>query len=570
MSLWQTSLIIIAVILVIVAFLGFFIYKRQINNKLVNFQAKVNNFEFTKIDLLMEKIEKMSLSGESLTTFATWRDAIASIREEKIPQINDAIVETDDFIVNNRLFLARKSLSQAESVADDVQSDLENAKHVFEELLQTNKDNEQQRDELIEIYQSLRKQILTDSYKYGLALDRIEDKLTEIENNFDLISEMTEQGDHVEAKRILKKVNLEISELQNILPIVEKANAEIEIEFPGQLDEISDSYKKMMAQDFNFSGDDILDEIKDLRRQVNKSKLLHENLSLDDLTANNTLIEDQIDILYDRLTNEITSKKQVLKEENSLENAIQHVEYQSEKLITKLDHIDQSYHLTHNELGEVKAVAKEIAQLKSDFVIDQDKIEAKKAVYSDVLIDFGRVNDRITAIDSRLEAIDDDINGMFEAERIAKNSVVEMAQEVNLIKRKIDRRKLPGLPAEFVDFYQVILGELKDLNEELGKVRIDLEQIASKLILVKEDINRLRIEADEIINSANLVEQTLQYANKYVGNPEVKKAMDEATAEFSNGFQYKDGLDKLAAELEKVELGAYNRIENDYYKQKNN
>lgn len=92
-----------------------------------------------------------------------------------------------------------------------------------------------------------------------------------------------------------------------------------------------------------------------------------------------------------------------------------------------------------------------------------------------------------------------------------------------------------------------------------------MEKISSELIQIQEDIERLKKEADEILNSADLVELTMQYSNKYISNPEIKRARKEAYDLYQNKYEYKEALDVIATALEKVEPGSYQRIEKEYY-----
>ena len=71
-----------------------------------------------------------------------------------------------------------------------------------------------------------------------------------------------------------------------------------------------------------------------------------------------------------------------------------------------------------------------------------------------------------------------------------------------------------------------------------------MEKISSELIQIQEDIQRLKKEADEILNSADLVELTMQYSNKYLSNPEIKRARKEAYDLYQNKYEYKEALDE--------------------------
>lgn len=569
MSLTNSILIIGIIFIIIVGVLAVALYRRHLTNEINRVEEELISISYADIEEQLAKLEVMSFSGESLSTFSNWRGVFMKLRNNRLNQLEADLTDAAEQNANFNVFAAKKTFNEVETDFEAVKTDLENTREVFSELLQSNQDNQAQLELLLTEYQDLRKTVLTNSFDYGEALNPLEDKLTETEKDFDDVKTLSKEGDHVEAKRVLSRINVNVNNIAEMLPVIAKGHKELDEEFPAQFAELTETYKKMVENHYNFKGDDILDEIKDLKGMVSKSTLLLENLDTKNLVTNNQEIADGIDLIYDRLEKEIKDKKTVEREDNVLEKYLEHALYQNEKLTKKLEHIDQSYQLTHNELGESQEINDKILELQKDFQIDQAKMSEGKAIYSDIVIDFNRVNHEINEIENRQLAINNEVDGLFEAERIAKSSVEKFAQDVNLIKRKIDRAQLPGLPAEFIDFYEVVVREINDLNEELGKVRIDLEEISRRLIMVQEDINRLDTEADEIINSANLIEQTIQYANKYINEPEIKQEITTAMEHFQGDYLFKTGLDGLATALEKVDPGAFNRIERDYYKQHN-
>ena len=84
------------------------------------------------------------------------------------------------------------------------------------------------------------------------------------------------------------------------------------------------------------------------------------------------------------------------------------------------------------------------------------------------------------------------------------------------------------------------------------------------LIQISDDVERLKREADDIINSANLVELTMQYSNKYADKDTIKQAQKKSMQLYDE-YNYKEALDTIATAIEKVEPGSYQRLENAYY-----
>lgn len=567
MSLPQTVTIIGLVLLILVVLIGVVVYNNRLRRRIEALQEGLLAIELEPVEDQITRLTAMSLSGESLSTFSTWRLVFDKIKKNKIPELNQQLSDAEADNGHYSIFSTRKLVNNVEHELADAKSDLTDTVAVFDQLLQSNHDNAEQLTTLLDEYQSLRKTVLSNSFKYGVALDQLEDKLTELETDFDTVKNLSSQGDHVEAKRVLTRINAALASLNEMLPILEKGEAELSQEFPDQIKEISSGYKQMLADQYNFPGSDILEELKKLQDDLKKARVQQTALEVNELKEMNELTAKRIDELYARLEQEIKARKVVEKEAELLQTQFNQAELDSANLIKKLDHIDQSYQLTHGELPEANELSAEVNQMRSDFELDQERIESGKAIFSNVQVDYRRIADRLVAIKNRQLEISTDVNGLYEAEKIAQGSLDSFAQEVSLIKRKIDRQKLPGLPINFIDFYQVVVNEIGELNTELQRVRINLESISNKLILVQEDINRLRNEASEIISSADLVEVTVQYANKYISEQSIKEAIVESMRQYQQEYTYKRALDTIATALEEVEPGAFNRIEHDYYAQ---
>ena len=157
---------------------------------------------------------------------------------------------------------------------------------------------------------------------------------------------------------------------------------------------------------------------------------------------------------------------------------------------------------------------------------------------------------------------------MFDAEAVANDSIEKFKQEVSLIYRKLERRNLPGKPESFVQMYTLVVNEITRTSKELQQVRINMEHISDELIQIQEDIKRLKKEANEILSAADLVELTMQYSNKFLNDPEIKRARKEAYNLYQNKYEYQEALDIIATAIEKAEPGSFQRLEQEYYSDK--
>ena len=563
------TLIVIAVIIVVILVVAFMLITNRRQLKEIEAIDKlVNKIEKMHLERDIDRLDKMDLAGESLTTLNTWRKSYQEASTAKIPEVQHLVEEAADQNSNYHLFKARKNIKQAREIIKPTFEDARNTKAVFTELLESNRENQVQYESLIKTYREIRKMVLADSFDYGVALEQLENELAAMDSDFDEAKNLSSQGDHVEAKRVLSKIRMDLSNLQEELPKIREGHHQIESTFQDQLRELSTTYKNMLSEKYYITEVNILEEIKKIHTEIDKARDLLADLKMNELAEQNKKISNQIDALYSVLAKEYKARPFVEENQSKMFTLISHQQSASKKLVEKLKHIDESYELTHGELDEGKHLEQEVNDMSRQYTVQTQNIADGKGVYSQIQDSWLRMLDRLREIDEEQKKMSQDVDGLYDSENVANDSINHFKQEVSLVYRRLQRRNLPGNPDSFVQMYTLVVNEIGHVSEELSRVRINMERISDELIQISDDVERLKREADDIINSANLVELTLQYSNKYSSNEAIKRAQQKALRLYQNDYNYKEALDTIATAIEKVEPGAYQRLENSYYSKK--
>ena len=565
MSSLQT-LIVIAIVIIIFVLIALLLWmNRKQLKELDAIDQKIATIKGMQLDRDITRLDKMDLAGESLTTLNTWKKSFQDAVTNKIPQVEKLVTEAGKDNASYRLFKARKSIRQAQDIILPTFEDAKNTKDVFSELLESNRENQVQYDALLKTYRSQRKMVLADSFDYGTALDQIEDDLAEMESDFEEAKNLSSQGDHVEAKRVLSKIKIALANLDEQLPKIKAAHHQLETVFQDQLRELADAYRKMLSEKYSITEVNFLNEIKEIHDDIDASRSLLSELKVQALNEKNKKIATKIDALYGILTKEYKARPFVEKNREKVFTAINRQQIASQQLVEKLRHIDESYELTHGELDKSKRLTKEITNMGHQFTIDTQNIADGKGVYSEIENSWIAMMERLRKIVEEEQEMSQNVDGLYDSESVAIDSVKQFKQEVSLVYRRLKRRHLPGSPESFIQMYTLVVNEIKKVSQELDQVRINMEKISTELIQISDDVERLKREADDIINSANLVELTMTYSNKFADNDAVKKAQQTATQMYQVDFNYKEALDTIATAIEKVEPGSYQRLENAYY-----
>lgn len=564
MSSIQTIIIVAVVILIIVVVALMLLINRKQLREVEVIDAAINEIEEMHLEDDIKRLNKMDLAGESLTTLNTWRKSYKEASTKKLPRVKKLVEEAANENATYKLFKARKKIKEAQQIIKPALEDARNTKAVFTELLESNKENQIQYDALIKVYRELRKDVLANSFEYGTAIDQIEDQLASMESDFEEAKNLSSQGDHVEAKRVLSKIRMSLAALQKQLPKIKDGYHQLEVVFQDQLKELSNVYKKMISEKYYITKVDVLSRIKDIHDQIDSARKLLAELKVDELANENKKISSEIDGLYDILAKEYKARPFVEKNQSKMLALISHQQTASKKLVEKLQHIDESYELTHGELEKSKELEKEVNNMNRQYTVDTQNIADGKGVYSAIQDSWLEMLDRLREIDAEQIKMSTDVDGLYDSENVANDSIKHFKQEVSLVYRRLERRSLPGNPDSFIQMYTLVVNEIGHVSDELSQVRINMEKISNELIQISDDVERLKREADDIINSANLVELTMQYSNKYADKDTIKQAQKKSMQLYDE-YNYKEALDTIATAIEKVEPGSYQRLENAYY-----
>jgi septation ring formation regulator len=541
------------------------INRRQLRD-IEELDNELGNMEDLHLERAIGKLDQMELAGESLATLNTWKKSYQKAAE-LFPEIQRLIEDGADENARYRLVKSHQSIKQARELVDSVSEDVKNSSDVFTQLLESNRENKAQYDELMQSYREIRKEILADSFDYSVALEEIENRLSAMEEDFAQAKNLSAQGDHVEAKRVLSKIRADLTALTTKLPEVKEDQHDLQTVFADQLDEIAAGYKEMRDAKYGFGSLDVLLEIRQSNDQIDRSLAALAQLDLEETSKGMKKVEKEIKTLYGILEKEYKARPFVEKNQDKLQRLLTHQQTVSQQLIKKLRHIDESYELTHGELDESRELEREVHKMDSDYIRASQRIADGRAVYSEVQDDWIKILGRLQEIGKRQQELSEAVDGLYEAEEVAQRSIKEFKQQVSLVYRHLSRQNLPGIPEGFLQMYTLVINEISKTSGELNQVRINMEKISEELVQISDDVDRLQREAKDIIRSANLFELTMQYSNKFLDNETVVRARRNAMKLYDRDYNYKDALDTIATAVERAEPGSYQRIENAYYQE---
>lgn len=449
---------------------------------------------------------------------------------------------------------------------DEMESEVEIIRNGLRELRESEERNSLEVQKALDVYEELSKLLHDEKAEFGSAYPELQKQIKNIELEFTQFVTLNTSGDPIEAREVLENAERHTYELDDVMKRIPPLYDELTRTFPDQLKEIEEGYKRLLADHYVFPEKNFTEELRRVQKRVKNSTVDLEKTEVDAVEVANRDTANAIDALYEIMEREMNAKKYVVTNHKVVGDYIAHTLKNNRQLMIELDHTSQSYTLNHNELGRSRGFQSEIEELIRRYEDFEPKLKEHTIPYSEVQAFFKDCYKILDDIENQQVEIDDSLKELRKGEKAAQEKVDQYDFRLRNIKRYVEKQRLPGLPADYLEFFFVATDRIEELSKALNRIRINMEEIKKLSDLCNEDLELLDKKTNDLVNSAALTEQMMQYANRYRHTHEaIRVAMENSLELFSKEYRYQDALDEIGTALERVEPGAFRRIEDFYF-----
>ncbi|QBO35630.1 septation ring formation regulator EzrA [Periweissella cryptocerci] len=550
------------VILAIVVYVAIFITQRLTIRRVEALQTKKQQLLDLDTDTSLLEGQKMSLTGKSLKQFEQLQTAYNEVETQDFLAFDEKADEVFFDAKGWNVVKTRQALKELSTQLDVTAQRIVDVQKGLEDLHKIDEAHRAAVTQLESEYQALRKTLLTRNFEYGDSIDKLEEILGSLEDDFDEFSRLTAQGDHTAASDIYAQLHSETEKLENMIDAIPAIEKELSGDFVDQITELQDAYQKLLAEGYVFpDGDAMAAQIAELENTRQSTALLLNDLHVDEAADLTTKLSARIDDVYDAMQLELDAKKTAKQSEAQLDRFIEHAKHQNHSLLMELDRLGQRYIMTKGEIDATRELSEQIKKVGDTFRKERLDMQMNAAVYSEVAEKFAAAQAQLTAIENDHAAIWDSVQGLTEAEKSAQSTLEEAAFDLRDIKREVEHWNLPGLPVNYKKQYQNVTREIDKLYNDMQAIRINMTDVANQLNVIKSDLDSLHEATASLKLNANLTEQLMQYANRYrLQNDKVATAYDQAMDEYQHTFDYDKAQQILGAAVDSAEAGAYEKI----------
>lgn len=550
---------------------GLYFFQRITINQINDLQAAKQRLVGLHVDADLRDGASLSLTGESLTQFQRLQADYKEVNDHRFKEIDELADDIRHDVRGVNFIKVRQEVSQLKERVAATEKIVNHTRDALSELQKIDQQHRQAVSKLEKKYQNLRKKLLSENFKFGASIDQLEEQLSSLEDEFDRFSTLTSAGDHAKAQDVLVELEANTNELEKTIKIIPDLYQDLDVHYPEQLQELQAGYTQLNNQGYQFSDADIATEIANVDKQRTETLDKLGQLQVDAVKKANDNIQRQIDHLYAVMQKEIDARPVVKQLMTEISKFITHAQNQNHELLIELDRLSQNYSLDHGELETARGLSEQIKQIEKSYQNDLNAVHKHVAVDSQVLEQEQNAQNTLTQIEKQQTQINDDVSGLQDDERRAKKTLLRFASEIHVIKRQVESLNLPGLPKTYLDYFFVVSDEIKKLDTDINRIKINMEEITKQLLIVQSDLETLQEKTNDLKDSARLAERLLQYANRFrEQHSEVDAAVKKAQSLFNDSYDYAASLETIATVLDKVEPGSYKKLEDGYYKQSEN
>lgn len=560
-------LLVAIVVLVIIAYLVGVIVRKRNDSLIASLEERKQLLFGLPVNEEVEAVKNLHLIGQSQTTFREWNQKWVDLSLNSFSDIENHIFEAEDLNDSFKFISAKHKIDNVESQLNLVEEDINAIREALAVLKEQEEKNSSRVKHALDLYETLQASISEKEDNFGSTMPEIEKQLKNIEAEFSQFVTLNSTGDPVEASEVLDRAEEHTIALGQISEQIPAIVAKLEDDFPDQLDDLEQGYRRLLEQNYHFAEKDIEARFQEVRDAIraNSSELV--TLDLDRARDENEHIQEKIDSLYELFEREIAAHKAALKDSKIIPDYLAHAKANNEKLEHEIKRLSHKYILNDNENLSLRSFTKNLEEIEQETLPIIAAFDNQDKPFSELQLIFDRTLKTLDAVEEGQMQIFEQVKNIEQIESVARQSLDQYINRLHSIKRYMEKRNLPGIPQDFLSAFFTTSKQLEVLIDELSRGRIDIEAVSRLTDVATAAIANLEEATYQVVQNATLTEQLLQYSNRYRSfEPSVQSSFERALHLFEVDNNYQASFDEISYALETVEPGVTDRFVSSYEK----
>ena len=516
-------------------------------------------------------LKNLNLTGQTKRTYETWQATWQTITRFRFPEIEASLVSAEQYTQRLNFVKGSQISNQASQLIEETKAEVDKIYTALQKLLDSEKKNREELEVLQERYASMRKDLLAHSFSFGEALESLEKRLSYLELDFTKFNTLTNEGDHLEAKEVLGRIETEMQDFEQIVEEVPKYLKEIEEEYEDQVADLKEGYQKMVEEHYQFPKISIPTEIQKIEEIIAVAREHIKATELEEARQQLDKVAREIDQIYLVMETEYEAKAFVKRNRAQVERKLNQVLQSNRYVNVEVDRVSQNFVLANNEFNRVQDFAKQLEKEQEAVAYYSKALQNQQVPYSIVKEHYEIVLNTLKEIDENQLALVNTLTDLSQQEKSIRDGLDVFELDLRNMKRTIEKYHLPGLPKEYLELFFATSSRIEQLSQLMNRVKLDMTEITGLNQTIEDDVEKLDIMTEEIVDNAQLTEYMIQQANRYrLEHPEIDTAIQQALEQFNHFYRYGESLAIIEKALNQVDPDSAQRVRANYESEKNN
>ena len=539
---------------------------KKYKNILDELDLEKNLISSIPISLELSKVEPIIKNEDLESKYKKWEDKSDVIKNERIPKIDDMLIDIDTFIEKRDFENCNYRIAKTELEIYKVR---EASESLLEEIKEITLSDEKYRSIVTKLktkYRKLNSEYQEHSNLYDEMQDAITLQLENIEKNFLGFESAMENNEYTEVVHIVKALDAMIEHMGIVIKEVPDLILMAKEIIPKRIKEVDDVVKEMEEKGYPLEYLNIDYNVEESRKNINTILDKIRVLNLEDCMFELRTILDYFDSLFIDFEKERLSRKVYEESEHDFAIKLKKTEKVVNDVFEELDTIKNNYDLRDEDIDSIEEDKKILVVIQDDYKKLLAKLESKSTPYSSLHKEIEELTVRLKNMSDNLDVTLNSLGNMYDDEQRAREQLIEIEEFLQNSKRKIRSYKLPVI----TDNYFVELSEandaIKEVIKELEKKPIVIKTLNTRVDTARDLVLKLYNTTNEMIKTAELAENCMVYGNRFRSSyTDIDRGLDEARKSFFKG-DYKKSLDVSIKAISLVDKNFYQELVSIYDK----
>ncbi len=559
----MTYIFLIVCILILGGIVALFILRNRKKQDLYPLLVMKDELERETLSDDLKKVKALEIAGKAEKLYARWESEWYEIQSIDIEELDRDLYNAESYIDKFNFKRADEVIMNSGELIASIKDRIASIRREIKELKEVEPSNKETYEEIVVEYKELNRELLAKRHQYGAAAEQFETNIKNLAPQLEEFKVLTSTGKYIEAQEKINAIKESIYDLKERMEVLPELLKEIEKTCPAQIQTLRLKVEDMEKKGFKLSHLDITGKIENSIWQLNDAR---EKVKVGDIDSIESILDgiyDVLDEISGELKKELEYKKYIEENYREVSNKLDLQDKLNEALYNNIQEIKNRYQIYQKDEEMVAAYYDQLSNLldiKHDidvYINNQPKLNYKD------------LKEKVEQLGEDLEKIEEDqtnysryLKSLREEESIARDKLIYINQEKEVIKRKLDNSRVPGFSDRFIVLYKDVTDSYRYALEELKKEPINIDLLKRSVAEAEESLEIYESEVNNILTDIELIEKLIRYANRYrKDNIEFHQQLTVAE-QYYREYRYNKTLEIIRNALDKVEPGAYERIRN--------